>query len=77
MPPHWTSNVYVDDVDKTAADARLLGGRVLVEQSDFPNVGRLAVLADPHLQAARPAHIAQLTDPQGAAFALHESAGAA
>ena len=47
VPPHWTSNVYVDDVDATAAEARRLGGRVLVEPSDFPNVGRLAVLADP------------------------------
>jgi uncharacterized protein len=46
-PPHWTSNVAVADVDATAAQARRLGGRVLVEPADFPKVGRLAVIADP------------------------------
>jgi predicted enzyme related to lactoylglutathione lyase len=46
-PPHWTSNVSVADVDAAAAQAKELGGRVLVEPSDFPNVCRLAVIADP------------------------------
>jgi predicted enzyme related to lactoylglutathione lyase len=46
-PPHWTSNVAVHDVDATAAKALELGGRVYVEPSDIPNVGRFAVIADP------------------------------
>jgi predicted enzyme related to lactoylglutathione lyase len=46
-PPHWTSNVKVADVDATVAEATKLGGRVLTEPSDYPNVGRLAVIADP------------------------------
>jgi predicted enzyme related to lactoylglutathione lyase len=46
--PQWTSNVQVADVDKTAAEAKRLGGRVYVEPADYPNVGRLAVIADPH-----------------------------
>jgi predicted enzyme related to lactoylglutathione lyase len=46
-PPHWTSNVFVNDVDATVAQAKKLGGRTLVEPSDYPKVGRLAVLADP------------------------------
>jgi predicted enzyme related to lactoylglutathione lyase len=46
-PPHWTSNVKVADVDATCAKVKELGGRVLTEPSDYPNVGRLAVIADP------------------------------
>jgi predicted enzyme related to lactoylglutathione lyase len=45
--PHWGSNVFVDDVDVAVAETRKLGGRVLVEPNDFPNVGRLATIADP------------------------------
>src|SRR5258706_13628461 len=47
MGPHWTSNVQVADVDATAAQAKKLGGKVLSEPADFPNVGRLAVIGDP------------------------------
>jgi predicted enzyme related to lactoylglutathione lyase len=47
MPPHWTSNVCVADADATALRVKELGGKVLSEPSDFPNVGRLAVIADP------------------------------
>lgn len=47
LPPRWVSNVYVDDVDQTAAKAVELGGRVLAPAADYPPVGRLAVLADP------------------------------
>lgn len=47
-PPHWTSNVRVAEVDAAVAEAKKLGGRVITEPSDYPNVGRLAVIADPH-----------------------------
>jgi uncharacterized protein len=46
-PPHWTSNVCVDDVDATIAEVRALGGKVVMEPMDFPDVGRLAGIADP------------------------------
>jgi predicted enzyme related to lactoylglutathione lyase len=46
-PPHWTANVQVADVNATVALARKLDGRVYVEPSEFPKVGRLAVIADP------------------------------
>jgi predicted enzyme related to lactoylglutathione lyase len=53
-PPHWLVYVGTPDVDATAAAARGLGGNVLKEPEDIPNVGRFAVLSD----------------PQGAAFAV-------
>jgi hypothetical protein len=46
-PPHWMANVTVADVDKSAARARELGGKVHREPSDIPSVGRFAVIADP------------------------------
>jgi len=45
--PHWTSNVHVADVDETIAQVRKLGGKVVMEPAEFPEVGRLAGIADP------------------------------
>jgi predicted enzyme related to lactoylglutathione lyase len=45
-PPHWVSNVSVTDVEATLAQAERLGARLISEPSDYPNVGRLAVIAD-------------------------------
>lgn len=45
--PHWHPHLTVDDVDKRAALACELGGRVIVEPGDIPGVGRLAVIQDP------------------------------
>ncbi|HKY60459.1 MAG TPA: VOC family protein [Gemmatimonadota bacterium] len=56
-PPHWMAYVEVDDVDATAKKAGKLGGKLLVEPRDIPNVGRFAILQD----------------PQGAAIAIHRS----
>jgi uncharacterized protein len=53
-PPHWLAYTAVDDVDATCRKVAELGGKVLKEGTDIPNVGRFAVLAD----------------PQGAAFAV-------
>ena len=47
MPPHWQPYMAVEDTDATAAKATELGGTVLLEPMDVPNVGRLAVLRDP------------------------------
>jgi uncharacterized protein len=46
-PPHWQPYVAVEDVDVTTARTKELGGSVLAEPMDVPEVGRLAVLVDP------------------------------
>ena len=47
-PPHWLAYVTVPDVDGTGSLAESLGGRVLKPGADIPNVGRFAILEDPH-----------------------------
>lgn len=47
IPPHWMAYVRVADVDAAAAKARSLGGNVLVEPADIPDMGRYAVVSDP------------------------------
>jgi uncharacterized protein len=47
IPPFWQPYVAVDDPDATTAKAKELGGAVLVEPMDVPEVGRIAVLKDP------------------------------
>jgi predicted enzyme related to lactoylglutathione lyase len=59
VPPHWTANVIVANVDATVAQVKKLGGKVRHEPEDIPTVGRFAVI----------------TDPQGAAIAVFTAAG--
>lgn len=47
MPPMWGVYVTVDDVDATARLTVELGGKVLVEPTDIPKVGRFCVIQDP------------------------------
>ena len=47
VPAHWQGAVKVADVDAKAALATKLGGRVYLPPTDYPNAGRLAVVADP------------------------------
>jgi predicted enzyme related to lactoylglutathione lyase len=47
VPPHWNVYFNVEDVDATAAKAVELGGQVVAPAFDVPDVGRMAVLADP------------------------------
>lgn len=47
VPPHWMGYVAVPDVDAASVQAKKLGGRVIMEPDDIPNVGRFAILADP------------------------------
>ena len=47
MPPAWIGYVTVDDVDASAKQAEKLGGKVLLQPTDIPNVGRFSVLQDP------------------------------
>ncbi len=56
-PPHWLPYIGVSDVDATTRQAVGLGARTFVAPQDIPNVGRVAVLAD----------------PQGATFAIYRS----
>ncbi len=46
-PSHWLAYVTVEDVDVTATNAKKLGGKIVVEPTDIPTVGRIAVLTDP------------------------------
>lgn len=47
LPPHWDSYVSTDSADRTAAQAKELGGSVLAEPFDVMDAGRMAVIADP------------------------------
>lgn len=48
VPPHWMVYFAVTDVDVAAARVAELGGAVHVPPTDIPDVGKFAVLADPH-----------------------------
>ena len=60
MPPSWLYYVHVDDLDGAIARATRGGGKVINGPMEVPTGAR----------------IAQLLDPQGAMFALHEAAKA-
>ncbi|CAN7226655.1 VOC family protein [Phenylobacterium sp. LjRoot219] len=48
VPPNWTGYVCVDDCDAAAEKVRSLGGSVMRPPEDIPDIGRFAVVADPH-----------------------------
>jgi hypothetical protein len=48
------SHLAVEDVDATAANARKLGGKIVVEPVDIPTVGCIAVLTDSKGAGHRP-----------------------
>ena len=58
-PPCWAGYVWVEDVDKAAAQLAAAGGAVKRAPSDIPGVGRFAIV----------------TDSQGAYFRLFRDAG--
>jgi len=45
--PTWLGYIGVDDVDTTVASIEQAGGKVLMPARDLPNVGRIALVADP------------------------------
>ena len=45
-PPHWCGYLSTPDVKATAARARELGATIMAEE-DIPNVGSIAIIADP------------------------------
>lgn len=47
MPPMWGAYVTVDDVAASAKQAEALGGKVIMEPRDIPEVGRFCVISDP------------------------------
>jgi uncharacterized protein len=57
-PPHWLTYIQVASVDRAAAAAKAAGGRVTQGPMEVPGGSR----------------IAQILDPQGGAFAVHEPA---
>jgi predicted enzyme related to lactoylglutathione lyase len=48
VPPCWTGYIHVDDVDAFAKRLVAAGGAIRRPAQDIPNVGRFAVVADPH-----------------------------
>lgn len=48
MPPCWVGYIGVENTDATAADLVTKGATIIKEPTDIPNVGRFAVIADPH-----------------------------
>jgi predicted enzyme related to lactoylglutathione lyase len=47
VPAHWMTYFQVEDADATASMAEMLGGAIVVEPFDVPNIGRIGVLKDP------------------------------
>ncbi|MEE9310541.1 MAG: VOC family protein [Cocleimonas sp.] len=47
MPPMWGAYVTVDDVETSAKQAVALGGKILLDVRDIPEVGRFCVISDP------------------------------
>ncbi len=47
MPPQWGAYVTVDDVDAMIRKVKELGGKLLAEPMDIPDVGRFCVIQDP------------------------------
>jgi predicted enzyme related to lactoylglutathione lyase len=48
-PPGWIGYISVPDVDMAAGKVVALGGRVHVQPTDIPDVGRFAVVSDPQM----------------------------
>lgn len=47
MPPAWGGYITVDNVENSAKQAEKLGGKILLEPRNIPDVGRFCVIADP------------------------------
>lgn len=46
-PPNWLTYATADDVDAKTKQAKELGGNVIMEPMDIPNIGRFSIIADP------------------------------
>jgi predicted enzyme related to lactoylglutathione lyase len=47
-PPMWLPYITVGDIDAAVVNAELLGGRVCKPPFPIPDVGRIAIVQDPH-----------------------------
>ena len=83
--PVWTTLMWVDSADETAARAEVAGGQVVGEPFDSPGGGRQAVLADPagavfSVWEPREGRGAQVVNEPGAwsmsALSTHDTDGA-
>jgi predicted enzyme related to lactoylglutathione lyase len=45
--PTWLGYIHVEDVDRKVAAIEAAGGKALMPAADIPNVGRIAMVADP------------------------------
>lgn len=60
--PMWLGYVNVDDVDRAVASIEKAGGKALMPAFDVPNVGRIAMVADPQ---GAPFYVMKPTPPAG------------
>ncbi|HET8749964.1 MAG TPA: VOC family protein [Sphingomicrobium sp.] len=61
--PTWLGYLNVSDVDQKAASIEAAGGKALVGPMDIPNVGRIAMAADPQ---GAPFYVMKPIPPSGA-----------
>ena len=54
VPPHWLGYVSVESVDGAVEKAKRLGGTIMKEPTDIPNIGRFAIILDPQGAAVAP-----------------------
>jgi predicted enzyme related to lactoylglutathione lyase len=60
--PVWLGYVAVDDVDASVASIEQAGGKTLMPATDIPDVGRIAMVADPQ---GVPFYVMKPTPPAG------------
>jgi predicted enzyme related to lactoylglutathione lyase len=60
--PTWLGYLYVDDVDAMAAAVERAGGKTFMAPFDIPNIGRVAMVADP---SGAPFYIMKPIPPEG------------
>src|SRR3954465_4252021 len=60
--PIWLGYINVDDVDATVASIEQAGGKVLLAAFDIPDIGRIAMAADPQ---GAPFYVMKPIPPEG------------
>jgi len=60
--PTWLGYIHVTDVDQSLSKLEAAGGKALMPAMDIPNVGRIAMVADPQ---AIPFYVMKPIPPQG------------
>src|SRR4051794_5405322 len=60
--PVWLGYLNVDDVDASVASIEQAGGKVLLPAFDIPNIGRIAMVADPQ---GAPFYVMKPIPPEG------------